>query len=133
MPSALGLVSVVVRDYDEAIEFYTKKAGFYLVCDERQSDTKRWVVVNPTSATATAGGLLLAQAAGDAQLAAIGNQSGGRVWLFLNTTDFHETYERMKANGVVFCEEPRHELYGWVVVWQDLYGNKWDLLEKKNN
>ncbi|OQR83071.1 Glyoxalase/bleomycin resistance protein/dioxygenase [Achlya hypogyna] len=129
--NSLGLVSVVVADYDAAIDFYVNKVGFHLVCDERQSATKRWVVVNPTSATATAGGLLLAQAVGAPQEAAVGNQSGGRVWLFLNTTNFHEQYERMKANGVTFCEEPRHEEYGWVVVWKDLYGNKWDLLEKK--
>ncbi|OQR89522.1 hypothetical protein THRCLA_22676 [Thraustotheca clavata] len=130
MVNTLGLVAVVVRDYDEAIDFYVNKVGFHLICNEVMTPTKRWVVVNPTSAEATAGGLLLAKADGEDQIQSIGNQSGGRVWLFLNTTDFFPQYEKMKANGVKFLQEPRHEQYGWVVVWQDLYGNKWDLIER---
>ncbi|KAJ3294554.1 Vco29 [Rhizoclosmatium sp. JEL0117] len=130
MSAALGLVSLIVQDYDEAIDFYTKKVGFHLKQDEILSPTKRWVVINP-SATSPSGGLLLAKADGLQQLNMVGNQGGGRVWLFLYAEDFWKTYNSMKANGVVFTEEPRNEVYGWVVVWQDLYGNRWDLLEKK--
>ncbi|KAJ3324629.1 Vco29 [Boothiomyces sp. JEL0866] len=128
--ASLGLVSVIVKDYDQAIDFYVKKAGFHLQQDERLSDSKRWVVVNPDE-KAVAGGILLAKADGDVQKMLVGNQGGGRVWLFLHVKDFWKSYNQMKANRVEFLEQPREEVYGWVCVWQDLYGNKWDLLEKK--
>ncbi|KAJ3259970.1 Vco29 [Boothiomyces macroporosus] len=128
--AALGLVSVVVKDYDKAIDFYVNKAGFYLQQDERLSETKRWVVVCPDKSSASAG-ILLAKADSPEQNAVVGNQGGGRVWLFLHVKDFWNSYNQMKANGVEFLEQPREEVYGCVCVWQDLYGNKWDLLEKK--
>ncbi len=119
-------VALLVRDYDEAIRFYTQALGFELLEDTRQSDTKRWVRVAPAGASGTA--LLLARAATPAQEQAVGNQSGGRVFLFLSTDDFQRDYDRMRRHGVLFTEEPRHEEYGTVVVFLDLYGNKWDLI-----
>lgn len=121
----LALVSLVVADYDEAIAFYVERVGFELVVDEPVDD-KRWVVVRPPGSTA---GLVLARADGDEQTAAVGNQGGGRVWLFLHTDDFARDHARMTANGVRFLEAPRHEPYGTVAVWEDLYGNRWDLLQ----
>lgn len=123
----VGLVALVVRDYDEAIEFYVRRAGFRLSSDDDQGGGKRWVVVTPESGAS----LLLAKAVDDRQQGAIGNQTGGRVGFFLFTSDFHATYARMHDAGVRFLEEPRHELYGWVCVWEDLYGNRWDLLEER--
>lgn len=121
----VGLVTLVVRDYDEAIEFYVHRVGFRLTSDDDQGGGKRWVVVTAESGAS----LLLAKAVDERQLAAVGNQSGGRVGFFAFTTDFHATHARMHAAGVRFLEEPRDEPYGWVCVWEDLYGNKWDLLE----
>ncbi|MFI0978324.1 VOC family protein [Streptomyces sp. NPDC021093] len=123
----LGLVALVVRDYDEAIAFYTNALGFDLLEDTRIDDEKRWVVVAPPGARETA--VLLAKASTPAQEAAIGDQTGGRVGWFLNTDAFGRDYARMRAAGVVFEEEPRHEPYGTVAVFQDLYGNRWDLLQ----
>lgn len=123
--SQLALVSLIVADYDEAIDFYVRCAGFELVEDTPQPG-KRWVVVRPPGSSAA---LLLAQADGDEQRAMIGGQGGGRVWLFLETDDFARDHARMTAAGVHFCEEPRHEPYGTVAVWEDLHGNLWDLLE----
>jgi adenine phosphoribosyltransferase len=122
----LGLVTILVRDYDEAIGFFTGPLGFELVEDTPQ-DGRRWVVVRPPGAAET--GVLLALAAGERQRAAVGAQTGGRVGLFLNTDDFASTHAAMAAAGVHFAEEPRHEPYGTVAVFEDLYGNRWDLLE----
>lgn len=121
----IGLVTVVVDDYDEAIEFYTGPLGFDLVEDVDQGH-KRWIVVRPAGAQT---GVLLAKAATADQTAAVGNQTGGRVALFLSTADFATDHQRMIAAGVVFTEEPRHEPYGVVAVFEDLCGNRWDLLQ----
>ncbi|MDP2698382.1 VOC family protein [Thalassospira sp.] len=123
----LGLVSLLVGDYDNAIAFYTRKMGFDLIEDTDMGDGKRWVIIAPPGATETR--LLLAQASNAAQKAAIGNQTGGRVGFFLNTDDFARDHTRMQVAGVEFLETPRHETYGTVAVFRDLYGNKWDLLE----
>ena len=127
MKQKIGAVALVVRDYDEAISFYTEKLGFTLVEDTPLGEGKRWVVVAPPGAEESR--LVLAEAATPAQERCIGNQTGGRVFLFLHTDDFWRDYRAMKAHGVVFLEEPREEAYGTVVVFDDLYGNKWDLLE----
>ncbi|MFI1090869.1 VOC family protein [Streptomyces sp. NPDC020917] len=123
----LGLTALVVRDYDEAIAYYTRALGFELREDTPRGDGSRWVVVAPPGSRET--GLLLARASSPAQADRIGDQTGGRVGLFLNTDDFDRDYKRMVAEGVVFEEEPRYEPYGAVVVFQDLYGNRWDLLQ----
>lgn len=123
----LGAVSLLVRDYDEAIAYYTDVLGFHLVEDSGRDDGKRWVVVAPPGAQEAR--LVLAQAKNPAELAHIGNQTGGRVFLFLNTDDFWRDYEIYRARGVKFHEQPRTEVYGTVAVFEDLYGNKWDLLQ----
>lgn len=123
----IGSVTIVVENYDDAIEFYTQKLQFTLVEDTDLGGGKRWVQVSPPNSNGT--NLLLAQASSDEQKQVIGNQTGGRVFLFLLTNDFWRDYEVLKSNGVVFNEEPRVEEYGTVVVFQDLYGNKWDLLQ----
>lgn len=123
----IALVSLVVDDYDRAKTFYCDKLGFECASDELQPDGKRWLVVRPKGQAAT--GLLLAKADGSDQEAFIGNQTGGRVGLFLYTDDFESDFNRMQANGVRFLEAPRHEAYGSVAVFEDLYGNKWDLLQ----
>lgn len=120
-------IAIVVRNYDEAIRFYTTVMGFELVEDEPREAGKRWVRVKPRGSNGPA--LLLAEAASPAQEAAIGNQTGGRVFLFLNTDDFWHDYHRLQSYGVTFLGEPRFESYGTVVVFQDLYGNKWDLIQ----
>ena len=129
MSQSLGSVTLLVRDYDEAIAYYTGKLGFALIEDTALSATKRWVLVAPPGAPGTR--LLLAQAADPAQVARVGDQTGGRVAFFLHTDDFARDYATMKAQGVRFLEEPRQEVYGTVAVFADLYGNKWDLLERK--
>jgi catechol 2,3-dioxygenase-like lactoylglutathione lyase family enzyme len=118
--------ALLVKDYDEAIRFFTQALGFALLEDTALADGKRWVRVAPPGETGSA--LLLARAATPSQQVAVGNQSGGRVFLFLETDDFYRDYGHMKAHGVRFMEEPRHEAYGTVVVFLDLYGNKWDLI-----
>jgi len=123
----IGNVALLVENYDDAIDFYTRKLGFELVEDTDLGEGKRWVQVAPPNSNGT--NLLLAQASTNEQSKAVGNQTGGRVFLFLQTNDFARDYERMKANGVVFEEQPRVEEYGTVVVFRDLYGNKWDLLQ----
>ncbi|EEX36510.1 glyoxalase family protein [Vibrio metschnikovii] len=123
----IGNIALVVENYDDAIDFYTKKLQFTLVEDTDLGGGKRWVQVSPPNSNGT--NLLLAQASTDEQTQFIGNQTGGRVFLFLQTNDFWRDYELMKENGVVFNEAPRIEEYGTVVVFQDLYGNKWDLLQ----
>ncbi|MCF6524264.1 VOC family protein [Streptomyces sp. JJ36] len=123
----LGLVTVVVRDYDEAIAFYRDVVGFELLEDTRIDEEKRWVVVAPPGARETA--VLLARAVTGGQEARVGDQTGGRVGWFLNTDAFDRDYERMRAAGVVFEEAPRQEAYGTVAVFRDLYGNRWDLIQ----
>jgi catechol 2,3-dioxygenase-like lactoylglutathione lyase family enzyme len=127
MTQTLAHVALLVRDYDEAIEFFTRTLRFRLVEDTRIDDEKRWVLVAPPGATETA--LLLARAATPEQAAQIGNQAGGRVFLFLRTDDFRRDYDEMRSRGVRFVEAPRHEAYGTVAVFLDLYGNRWDLLQ----
>ncbi|CNL49862.1 Predicted enzyme related to lactoylglutathione lyase [Yersinia enterocolitica] len=122
----MGYVAIVVDDYDRAIEYYTSKLGFTLVEDTPQPG-KRWVVVTPNPESDC--NLLLARASNDRQKTFIGNQCGGRVFLFLQTDDFWRDYTAMKAAGVQFCEEPREEEYGMVVVFEDLFGNRWDLYQ----
>ncbi|MEZ9237496.1 VOC family protein [Shewanella sp. 10N.286.52.A9] len=123
----IGMIALVVDDYDDAIAFYTQKLQFTLVEDTDLGGGKRWVLVSPPNGNGTK--LLLAQASNETQKQSVGNQTGGRVFLFLQTNDFWRDYKSMQANEVVFNEEPRVEEYGTVVVFQDLYGNKWDLLE----
>ncbi len=130
MQQQLALVSLLVRDYDEAIGFYCNKLGFRLVEDTPQGQ-KRWVVVAPHGDSGSA--LLLARASDEVQQAMIGRQGAGRVWLFLQTDDFARDYQRMTAAGVQFQEAPRVEPYGTVAVFADLYGNLWDLIERKNS
>jgi catechol 2,3-dioxygenase-like lactoylglutathione lyase family enzyme len=121
-------VALVVRDYDEAIEFYTKKLNFTLIEDTYQPEQdKRWVVVAPPGSEGTS--LLLARASKAEQEPFIGNQTGGRVFLFLNTDDFWRDYAHMVSLGIEFVREPKTESYGTVAVFKDLYGNLWDLLE----
>ncbi|MGL6046211.1 MAG: VOC family protein [Vogesella sp.] len=125
MSTLLSRVALIVRDYDEAIAWFTSKLGFSLLEDTPQGD-KRWVVVAPPGGSCA---LLLARAANPGQAGFIGNQAGGRVWLFLESRDFWQDYLRMLAAGVHFCETPRTEDYGTVAVFEDLYGNRWDLLQ----
>ena len=128
MHQHLGLVSVVVRDYDEAIAFYVGKLGFLLVEDTFQPEqNKRWVVVSPPGAKESR--VLLARASNDQQSSRIGDQTGGRVFLFLYTDDFWRDFNAYKANGVTFTREPRSEDFGIVAVFRDLYGNLWDLIQ----
>ncbi len=129
MSQHIGYIALVVRDYDEAIGFYVGKLGFELIEDTDLGGDKRWVVVAPPGSSETR--LLLARAVTPEQSARIGDQTGGRVFLFLHTDDFRRDYKRMREAGVRFCEEPREEAYGTVAVWEDLYGNRWDLLELK--
>jgi len=128
MKQIIGAITLVVPDYDAAISFYVEKLGFDLVEDTKLSANKRWVLVAPKGSTETR--LLLALADGDQQIAAIGNQTGGRVCLFLNTDDFDRDHQAMKSKGVTFLETPRVEPYGKVAVFEDPFGNKWDLIEK---
>ncbi len=127
MKQKIAHIALVVQDYDEAIQFYTEKLQFDLVEDTRLSEEKRWVLVAPKGAKECC--LLLAKAANDEQKTRIGNQTGGRVFLFLYTDDFWRDYHRMKADGIHFIREPSKEAYGTVAVFEDLYGNLWDLLE----
>jgi len=121
-------VALVVKDYDEAIEFYTKKLHFTLIEDTYQPDQdKRWVVVAPPGSIGST--LLLAKASNPEQRPFVGNQAGGRVFLFLNTDDFWRDYNAMVSEGIEFVREPKEETYGMVAVFEDLYGNLWDLLE----
>jgi catechol 2,3-dioxygenase-like lactoylglutathione lyase family enzyme len=130
MKQWIGLVSVVVRDYDEALAFYVGTLGFTLVEDTFIAEqNKRWVVVSPPGAQETH--LLLARASDTQQASRVGNQTGGRVALFLYTDDLARDYQRYKANGVVFILEPKAEPYGTVAVFKDLYGNLWDLLQPR--
>jgi catechol 2,3-dioxygenase-like lactoylglutathione lyase family enzyme len=129
MKQTLGHIALVVRDYDEAIEFFTRTLNFKLIEDTRLSETKRWVLVAPPGSEGTT--LLLAQAANSEQASRIGNQTGGRVFLFLHTDDFWRDYRQMVERKVTFVRPPTEEAYGTVAVFEDLYGNLWDLLQLK--
>lgn len=124
----IATVALVVRDYDEAIGFYVEKLGFELIADTPLGAGKRWVLVSPQGGDAR---LLLAQAGDEEEASRIGNQTGGRVGFFLESEDFAADFARFTANGVKFLEAPRHEPYGSVAVFEDLYGNKWDLIQPK--
>jgi len=127
MQQRLAHIALVVNDYDEAIEFYTKKLGFQLLEDTVLSSEKRWVVIAPNGARECS--LLLAKAANDEQRASVGNQTGGRVFLFLFTDDFWRDYKAMLEKGIEFIREPAVEAHGTVAVFKDLYGNLWDFIE----
>lgn len=130
MRQHLALIALVVRDYDEAIAYYRDVLGFDLIEDADMGAGKRWVVISPPGATETR--LLLAKAANDRQAEVVGAQTGGRVFLFLHTDDFARDYARYREAGVCFVEEaPRQETFGTVIVFEDLYGNKWDLVQPK--
>ncbi|WP_294207267.1 VOC family protein [uncultured Chryseobacterium sp.] len=128
MKQSIIHIALLVRDYDEALDFYLQKLGFDLVEDTRLSETKRWVLIKAPGSSGCC--LLLAKAADEQQLSAVGNQSGGRVFLFLETESFDQSYRSMLANGISFVREPIVESYGTVAVFKDLYGNLWDLIER---
>ena len=130
MNQRLSLISLVVADYDEAIAFFTRALNFELCEDAPLGRGKRWVVVRPPGGAGS--GLLLARADGPVQAARVGDQTGGRVFLFLETDDFDRDHARMTAAGVRFVEEPRDEAYGVVAVFEDLYGNRWDLIQPRS-
>ena len=125
--NTLGMIAIVVDDYDGAISHYVDDLGFSLLEDSILSPEKRWVVVAPSKDGAK---ILLAKASNEAQRDAIGNSTGGRVGFFLYTNDFAQTFQKYKSKGIEFIEEPRQEAYGQVVVFKDKYGNKWDLIEQ---
>jgi len=130
MAQSLAHIALVVRDYDEALAFYVGKLGFTLVEDSYQPEQdKRWVVVAPPGAPAGSSTILLARAATPEQAAFIGSQAGGRVFLFLRTDDFERDHKAMVAAGIRFVREPAHQPYGTVAVFEDLYGNLWDLIQ----
>ena len=130
MGQSIALITLVVREYDEALAFFTDALRLQVVEDKQLGAGKRWVVVALPEWKGAA--LLLAKAASSQQAAHVGNQTGGRVFLFLETSDFWNDYRHMQSRGVKFAEEPRQEPYGTVVVFFDLYGNKWDLLERND-
>ena len=130
MAHGIAHLALVVRDYDEAIAYFTSALRFTLVEDTPLGAGKRWVLVAPPGSGGAA--LLLAKATTPEQLSRVGDQTGGRVFLFLHTRDFAGDYAHMRAHGVEFTEEPRQEPYGRVVVFRDLYGNKWDLIEREH-
>lgn len=132
MKQSIVHVALVVKDYDEAIAFYTQKLNFELIEDTYQPEQdKRWVVVSPPGSKGVT--LLLARASTPQQVPFVGNQAGGRVFLFLNTDDFWRDYNEMVAKGIKFVREPQKQAYGMVAVFEDLYGNRWDLLELNRN
>ncbi len=132
MTQSIALITLLVDDYDEAIAFFTQALRFELIEDTAVTADKRWVVVAPRGAAGGAS-LLLAKAATPEQEARIGDQTGGRVFMFVHTQDFWEDYQHMLAQGVKFAEKPREESYGHVVVFFDICGNKWDLLERADD
>ncbi len=131
MNQHIAQIALVVKDYDEAIDFYCHQLGFDLKEDKVMSETKRWVVLQPKGEGSC--NLLLAKAATDEQLLIIGNQTGGRVFLFLYTDDFWRDYNNYISKGIVFVRAPKQEQYGTVAVFKDLYGNLWDLIEPKQS
>ncbi len=128
MATSLGMIAIVIDDYDSAIEHYTKDLGFTLIEDKEMNPEKRWVVIAPSGDGAR---ILLAKASNSQQEAAIGNSTGGRVGYFLYTDNFQEIYQNYLARGIEFTETPRNETFGQVVVFKDRYGNKWDLIENR--
>ena len=128
--NTLGMIAIVVDDYDSAISHYVNELSFSLIEDNILSPEKRWVVVAPSE---NGSKILLAKASTEDQRAAIGNSTGGRVGFFLYTTEFTQTFQSYKSKGIEFIEEPRSEAYGQVVVFKDKYGNKWDLIEQSTN
>lgn len=131
MTQHLARIALVVKDYDDAIAFYTQKLHFTLIEDTVLSETKRWVVVAPPGSPSNGCYLLLAKAANEEQAKSIGNQTGGRVFLFLYTDDFWRDHARMVDEGIHFVREPKEEPYGTVAVFEDLYGNLWDFIQPK--
>ena len=132
MPQFLAHIALLVRDYDEAIAFFVGKLNFSLVEDRAMPEQdKRWVVVAPPGNSATS--LLLARASDDTQRGSIGRQGAGRVFLFLATDDFRRDYEAMRARGIRFVREPQEQAYGTVAVFEDLYGNRWDLIQYRED
>lgn len=131
MKQRIAHIALVVEDYDDAIEFYTKKLEFQILEDTKLSEEKRWVVIAPTGAKECS--LLLAKAANEEQTKSIGNQTGGRVFLFLFTDDFWRDYNKMVAKDISFVRPPKEYEYGIVAVFEDLYGNQWDLLQPNEN
>lgn len=131
MKQRIAHIALVVKDYDEAIQFYTEKLDFELLEDTKIDELKRWVVIAPPGAKECC--LLLARAANEQQLASVGNQTGGRVFLFLFTDDFWRDYNKMIEKEIKFIRPPKEEPYGMVAVFEDLYGNMWDLLEPNEN
>lgn len=131
MTQSLAHIALVVREYDEAIQFFTQKLNFILIEDTKLSDTKRWVMVGPPGSSGC--NLLLARAATPEQVTRIGNQTGGRVFLFLYTDDLQRDYDNLKARNITIVREPKKEEYGTVLVFADLYGNYWDLIEPPAN
>ena len=129
MKQSLIHVALVVRDYDEAIHYYTQIIGFQLLEDTKLSATKRWVLVTPSGSSTS---ILLAKASTHEQMSSVGNQTGGRVFLFLHTDNFWRDYKSLMTKGVKFVREPAEEVYGTVSVFEDLYGNLWDLIEPKD-
>lgn len=130
MKQELIHIALVVADYDQAIEFYTKKLNFDLIEDTKQSETKRWVIVKPKGTNGCS--ILLAKGANEIQKSRIGNQTGGRVFLFLHTDDFERDHQNLIKNSISIVREPLNEEYGKVLVFEDLYGNLWDLIEPSN-
>ena len=128
MKQSIIHIALLVHNYDDAIHFYTNKLQFNLVEDTQLPDGKRWVLIQPPGAGSCC--LLLAKAVNHQQMAAVGNQSGGRVFLFLETDDFYRDYNQMNADGILFTREPKTESYGIVAVFKDLYGNLWDLIQR---
>jgi len=126
--NTLGMIAIVIDEYDRAISHYVNDLGFTLIEDTPLSTDKRWVVVAPSENGAR---ILLARASNENQRDAIGNSTGGRVGFFLYTSNFAQTFQNYKSNGIEFIEAPRQEVYGQVVVFKDMYGNKWDLIEQK--
>ena len=134
MKQRIAHIALIVDDYDKAIEFYTRRLHFRLLEDTRLSETKRWVLVAPRGPEDQSGCcLLLAKAANEEQAGRVGNQTGGRVFLFLHTDDFHRDFQNLKDQGIVIVREPVEEAYGTVAVFADLYGNLWDLIEPSEN
>ena len=135
MPQSLGYVALLVRDYDEAIAYFTQNLGFHVVEDspstDRNGEPKRWVLIAPPGSLETK--LLLAKASRPEEISRVGNQTGGRVFLFLHTDDFWRDYRSMAARGITFVRDPREEPYGTVAVFEDLYGNRWDLLQLRSS
>lgn len=129
MTRHIAHITLVVKDYDEAIQFYTEKLDFKVVEDITLSESKRWVLISPSGSNEFC--LLLGKAVGPEQLSRVGNQTGGRVFLFLYTSDFWHDYYNLRNKGINFTREPAEEPYGTVAVFEDLYGNLWDLIEKR--